>query len=168
MSPTLAHNRILAVLILLLLLIAALLCSVLFFGTAAPPAQSSAQAVEYLAAAPSQPARSGFRLQDVPPWLFAHVAAIAAAQVLALLFALRLARRGRLSRAEERTVQFLCEVPMYLGLFGTLLGVCLTQFLTGSLVAPLAYLTTMSGILLHLLGKLSIWLPLCGEAEPEA
>jgi hypothetical protein len=59
-----------------------------------------------------------------------------------------------------KIVQFLVEIPMYLGLFGTLLGVCLTQFIAGSLVAPLAYVTTMSGILLHVTGKLAILLPM--------
>jgi hypothetical protein len=96
----------------------------------------------------------------IPGWLFVHVGAIAALQVIALLAAVLRARRAVRSREDVKVVQFLVEIPMYLGLFGTLLGVCLTQFVAGSLVAPLAYLTTMSGILLHVLGKLTILLPM--------
>jgi hypothetical protein len=96
---------------------------------------------------------------QVPSWLFLHVGIIAGLQVLALMVAA--VKAGRVdSPRDARTVQFLVEIPMYLGLFGTLLGVCLTQFVSGALTAPLAYLTTMSGILLHVVGKLAILLPL--------
>ena len=128
--------------------------------------------VESLSAADRLPladaeAHQGFRFQDVPSWLFVHVAVIASLQVLSLIGAQRLTQKRRVTTSQASTVQFLCEVPMYLGLFGTLLGVCMTQFITGSLVAPLAYLTTMSGILLHVFGKLTIWLPLMGASEAE-
>jgi hypothetical protein len=101
-----------------------------------------------------------FSFGSVPGWLFVHVGAIAALQIVALLFAVRRASRITRSREDVKVIQFLVEIPMYLGLFGTLLGVCLTQFIAGSLVAPLAYMTTMSGIVLHVLGKLTILLPL--------
>jgi hypothetical protein len=108
-----------------------------------------------------------FRFEDVPPWLFVHVAVIASLQVFALIAAQFLRARPLPTKAGQSMIQFLCEIPMYLGLFGTLLGVCLTQFITGSLVAPLAYLTTMSGIVLHVFGKLVIWLPVSNCVEFE-
>ena len=112
---------------------------------------------QFLAA--SAPETKPFRLMQVPSWLFLHVGIIAGLQVLALMVAA--VKAGRVdSPRDARTVQFLVEIPMYLGLFGTLLGVCLTQFVSGALTAPLAYLTTMSGILLHVVGKLAILLPL--------
>ncbi len=136
----------------------------IFSPVQGPPAKAT-EAVEYLAEAPPDP--SGFRLRDVPAWLFIHVGAIAICQAASLIYAARIAQRQLVRRQDLKTVQFLCEIPMYLGLFGTLLGVCLTQFITGTLVAPLAYLTTMSGIVLHVLGKLAIWLPLTGAGENE-
>lgn len=114
---------------------------------------------EFLADTSTRPAQQ-FSFSTVPGWLFAHVGAIAALQVLALLWAARRASRHNRTREDVKIVQFLVEIPMYLGLFGTLLGVCLTQFIAGSLVAPLAYVTTMSGILLHVTGKLAILLPM--------
>jgi hypothetical protein len=166
MSKTKSDRRIFVTLAGLMALIALLLFYVVFLRSAPPAPRAAADAVQYLAASDhAQPA--GFRFQDVPAWLFVHVALIAAAQVLSLMIALRIARREKIGKQDVKTVQFLCEIPMYLGLFGTLLGVCLTQFLTGSLVAPLAYLTTMSGIILHMFGKLTIWLPLPDEPEAE-
>lgn len=117
---------------------------------------------QFLAAESSKPNRE-FALSSVPGWLFVHVGVLAFFQVLSLVAAARIAGRNVLTKKDARVVQFLCEIPMYLGLFGTLMGVCLTQFMAGSLVAPLAYLTTMSGILLHVLGKLTILLPLPDE-----
>ena len=158
---------VLPVLFVLLFLIAGLLVYMLFGRTVPPPVPAPGE--QYLAAA--APAPGGFRIQDVPSWLFVRLAVIAVLQVMALIAAYRIAAedtRNPLSRTRLSTVQFLCEVPMYLGLFGTLLGVCLTQFVTGSLVAPLAYLTTMSGILLHVFGKLAIWLPHTSGQEFES
>lgn len=100
---------------------------------------------------------------NIPAWLFMHVAVIAAFQVLAVLWAAMKARSSLLSSRDLAVIQFLIEIPMYLGLFGTLLGVCLTQFVSGTLVAPLAYMTTMTGILLHVFGKLTIWLALASD-----
>lgn len=121
---------------------------------------------QLLSAAPRVGA--AFNPQEVPPWLFVHVVAIAALQVVAVLFAGFRASRQTLLRRDRAAIQFLIEIPMYLGLFGTLLGVCLTQFITGTLVAPLAYLTTMSGIALHVFGKLMILLPVAGEDFEES
>jgi hypothetical protein len=120
---------------------------------------STAPKTEFLADPSARPTKQ-FSFSTVPGWLFAHVGAIAALQVVALLWAARRASRIRRTREDVKIVQFLVEIPMYLGLFGTLLGVCLTQFIAGSLVAPLAYVTTMSGILLHVAGKLAILLPM--------
>ncbi len=131
-----------------------------------PPAMVKAESSQYLAAA-ENPKPGGFRVQDVPSWLFVHVAIIAMCQVMSLVFAVMRASRGRLTKQDVKAVQFLCEIPMYLGLFGTLMGVCLTQFISGSLVAPMAYLTTMCGIVLHVFGKLFIWLPLPGGRETD-
>lgn len=128
-------------------------------------AEVAADATEYLAVGDPHPA--SFRPQDIPPWLWGHVGIIAALQVIAVLLAAIRAGRSRITAGEAATIQFLVEVPMYLGLFGTLLGVCLTQFLTGTLVAPLAYLTTMWGILLHVFGKLMVLLPLSISAMQE-
>jgi ABC-type Fe3+ transport system permease subunit len=123
-----------------------------------PPVEQPAPPPQFLSTgAPASP--KPFRFSDVPGWLFVHVGIIAALQVLSLIAAVFEAGKVR-RRRDARTVQFLVEVPMYLGLFGTLLGVCLTQVVTGALTAPLAYLTTMTGILLHVFGKLTILLPL--------
>lgn len=108
---------------------------------------------------------TGFNIKNVPSWLFVHVSIIAMLQISALFAAYVMSRAYRLSKAQIATIQFLCEIPMYLGLFGTLLGVCLTQFISGSLVAPLAYITTMSGIVFHIFGKLALWLPVSSESE---
>lgn len=125
-----------------------------------PEAQKTAVIAEQYLPLPGTPKTQGFSFKDIPSWLFVHVAAIAALQIISVISAAVRSSREHLTRADVATVQFLVEIPMYLGLFGTLLGVCLTQFITGSLVAPLAYLTTMSGILLHVTGKLGILLPL--------
>jgi hypothetical protein len=121
----------------------------------APPSHQS-----HLLAETSETPPKQFSFSTVPGWLFAHVGAVAALQVVALLFAVRRASNAGRRKEDLKIVQFLVEIPMYLGLFGTLLGVCLTQFIAGSLVAPLAYVTTMSGILLHVMGKLTILLPM--------
>ncbi len=153
-----SHNRLMIFLSLLLLAIVG--------GTAVLVTQGGDELqqlvsprAEFLTDASALPAKQ-FSLSTVPGWLFAHVGVIAALQVLALWWAARRALRYDKTREDVKLIQFLVEIPMYLGLFGTLLGVCLTQFIAGSLVAPLAYVTTMSGILLHVTGKLAILLPM--------
>ena len=158
---------VLPVLFLLLFLIAIVLGYVMFSEDENPAPKAAPKAAQQYLEADASPQQAGFRMQDVPSWLFVHVAVIASLQVGALIAAYLYSQSETLSRSQAATVQFLCEIPMYLGLFGTLLGVCLTQFITGSLVAPLAYLTTMSGIVLHVFGKLAIWLPKSANHEPE-
>jgi len=88
------------------------------------------------------------------------LAAFGALQTFTVLSALQKAKRKRLNQRQKKEIIFLCEMPMYLGLLGSLLGVCLTQFMTGTLSAPLAYISTITGILLHLFAKFTIIVPL--------
>ncbi len=88
------------------------------------------------------------------------LAAFGAFQTFAVLYASQKAKRKSLNQKQWKEIVFLCEMPMYLGLLGSLLGVCLTQFMTGTLSAPLAYISTISGILLHLFAKFTIIVPL--------
>lgn len=154
-----SHVRLVTVLLVLLLV--AILGSTAMLAARQGEEQrmSTLPTTEFLADTSARPAKQ-FSFSTVPGWLFGHVGVIAALQVVALLCAARRASRVPRTREDAKIVQFLVEIPMYLGLFGTLLGVCLTQFIAGSLVAPLAYVTTMSGILLHVMGKLAILLPM--------
>jgi hypothetical protein len=155
-----ARGFVLPVLTMLLVLVIAL-GFVIFLD--AGRAQKATPVIEqdyYLSAEVAPQAQHGFRLHDVPKWLFVHVTIIAALQITSLIAAAAISQDQRMTKGRAQTVLFLIEIPMYLGLFGTLLVVSLEQFITGSLVAPLAYITTMSGILLHVFGKLAILLPL--------
>ncbi len=96
----------------------------------------------------------------VSKWMLILLAAFGALQTFPILFASHKTKNKRLSQKDQREIIFLCEMPMYLGLLGSLLGVCLTQFMTGTLSAPLAYITTITGILLHLFAKFTIIVPL--------
>ncbi len=96
----------------------------------------------------------------VSKWILILLAAFGALQTFPILFASHKTKNKRLSQKDQREIIFLCEMPMYLGLLGSLLGVCLTQFMTGTLSAPLAYITTITGILLHLFAKFTIIVPL--------
>ena len=88
------------------------------------------------------------------------LAAFGALQTFPVLFASHKAKKKQLNQKQTKEIIFLCEMPMYLGLLGSLLGVCLTQFMTGTLTAPLAYISTITGILLHLFAKFTIIVPL--------
>lgn len=88
------------------------------------------------------------------------LAAFGALQTFPVLLASHRAKRKRLNQKQTKEIIFLCEMPMYLGLLGSLLGLCLTQFMTGTLTAPLAYISTITGILLHLFAKFTIIVPL--------
>jgi hypothetical protein len=88
------------------------------------------------------------------------LAAFGALQTFPILFASQKAKRKHLSHKQTKEIIFLCEIPMYLGLLGSLLGVCLTQYMTGTLSAPLAYISTITGILLYLFAKYMIIVPL--------
>jgi len=96
----------------------------------------------------------------ISKWILILLAAFGALQTFPILFASHKTKNKRLSQKDKREMIFLCEMPMYLGLLGSLLGVCLTQFMTGTLSAPLAYITTITGILLHLFAKFTIIVPL--------
>ena len=153
-------------LLILILVFGGLIFSMYYFFHHRPEILFSAQskpAAEVFLPDDSVKVNPGSKLSDIPAWLFFHVAVIAALQVLSVLSAAMKARKPDLSSRNLAVIQFLIEIPMYLGLFGTLLGVCLTQFIAGTLVAPLAYVTTMNGILLHVFGKLTIWLALASD-----
>ncbi len=129
----------------------------------APPANEMNQNAEYLIETnPEKAAKNP--VVEISAWIIALVAGFAALQILPIMLAARKAKKKRYTQIEKREITFLCEIPMYLGLLGSLLGVCLTQFMTGTLSAPLAYITTISGILLHLFAKFAIIVPLPGKA----
>jgi len=94
---------------------------------------------------------------SVPRWLVALVGVFALLQIAVLLPAARKARVRPLTQREMNLINFLCESPMYIGLLGSLTGVCISQFVEGTLAAPLAYLTTITGILLFMFAKFTIW-----------
>jgi hypothetical protein len=92
----------------------------------------------------------------IPRWLIALILGFVVIQIIPLLLASYKARATEFTRRQLRQIEFLTETPLFLGLLGSLLGVCMTQFITGTLGAPLAYLTTISGILLYLFGRFTI------------
>ena len=99
-------------------------------------------------------------ISNFPLWMLMLIICFGVLQTLPILIAASKAKGNRVTERLIKEINFLCETPMYLGLLGSLLGVCLTQFMTGTLSAPLAYITTISGILLHLFAKFSIIVPL--------
>jgi hypothetical protein len=94
--------------------------------------------------------------QDIPRWMVMLILGFISLQIVPLVLASHKARAKEFSPRDLRQIEFLAETPLFLGLLGSLLGVCMTQFLNGSLSAPLAYLTTISGILLFLTGRFTI------------
>ena len=92
----------------------------------------------------------------IPRWLMMIIFGFVVIQIIPLVLASYKARATEFTRRELRQIEFLTETPLFLGLLGSLLGVCMTQFITGTLAAPLAYLTTISGILLYLFGRFTI------------
>lgn len=98
--------------------------------------------------------------KPIPKWLFLLVGAFLVLQIWPVMLAASKADYRPLTLSDLREINFLCETPMYLGLLGSLFGICITQFTTGSTAAPLAYLTTITGILLFLFAKFTIWLSL--------
>ncbi|MGR3179361.1 MAG: hypothetical protein ACUZ8E_15035 [Candidatus Anammoxibacter sp.] len=101
-------------------------------------------------------------VKDISSWILMLIAGFGVLQIIPILFAASKTKKMQLTTREIKEIIFLCETPMYLGLLGSLLGVCLTQFMTGTLSAPLAYITTITGILLHLFAKFTIIVPLPG------
>lgn len=98
----------------------------------------------------------------LPAWMVLLIGVFVILQVIPLILAFGRSRRS-LTGQQLRIISFLCEIPMYLGLLGSLVGVCVTQVVTGSVAAPLAYLTTITGILLYLFGRYTIVLALPEE-----
>jgi hypothetical protein len=101
----------------------------------------------------------------IPWWMMAMVLGFAVAQILPLVIASHKGRASEFTRRELRQIEFLVETPLHLGLLGSLLGVSMTQFISGSLAAPLAYLTTITGILLYLFGRFTILVTLPAASE---
>ena len=97
---------------------------------------------------------------EIPSWLMSIIGFFAFLQICPLILAALKGSREDISSREHQVILFLCETPMYLGLLGSLVGICATQFISGTLSAPLAYVTTMTGILFYLFAKFFIWLPL--------
>jgi beta-lactamase regulating signal transducer with metallopeptidase domain len=92
-------------------------------------------------------------LSDTPLWMVGILVGCTVLQVGAVARAASVASKPRLSSLDIKHIELLSETPMYLGLLGSLVGVCLTQFISASLSAPLAYLTTIGGILMHLFAR---------------
>jgi hypothetical protein len=98
-----------------------------------------------------KPTSSG--LADTPLWMVGILVGCSVLQVGVVARAASIAGKPRLSSLDIKRIELLTETPMYLGLLGSLVGVCLTQFISASLSAPLAYLTTIIGILMHLFAR---------------
>ena len=122
---------------------------------AAPkPSMTLEQKMEHLQTGTPLPGEQG--KPEIPRWMMALILGFAGLQILPLLLASHKARAAELTRRDLRQIEFLTETPLFLGLLGSLLGVAMTQFISGSLAAPLAYFTTISGILLYLFGRFTI------------
>lgn len=92
----------------------------------------------------------------IPRWLVGLVLGFAVVQMLALVEASRRARTEGVTLRDVRQIEFLVETPMYLGLLGSLVGICMMQFISGSLAAPIAYLTSITGIVFYIFGRFTI------------
>ena len=95
-------------------------------------------------------------IPDIPRWMMAMILGFVVIQILPLVVASHKARAEELTLRDLRQIEFLAETPLHLGLLGSLLGVSMTHFISGTLSAPLAYLTTISGILMYLFGRFTI------------
>lgn len=142
------------------------------FLTQYHPAQSTPQPqitfdqkMAYLEAGKPLPQQN--TTMEMPRWLIALVLGFAVLQILPLLLAASKAQAAEFTFQELRRIEFLTETPLYLGLLGSLVGVCITQFISGSLAAPIAYLTTITGILLYLYGRYTIFATLPSATERE-
>ncbi len=93
---------------------------------------------------------------EVPRWMLAMILGFVVIQILPLVVASYKARAEEFTLRDLRQIEFLAETPLHLGLLGSLLGVAMTHFISGTLSAPLAYLTTISGILMYLFGRFTI------------
>ncbi len=93
---------------------------------------------------------------EIPTWMVGMIVSFIILQMFPVLFVAHKIRAPEFSYSDLKQIEFLVEMPMYLGLLGSLLGVCLTHFISGTLSAPLAYFTTIAGILLYLMGRFTI------------
>lgn len=118
--------------------------------------QSKSSSDIYLSKAPKTTQAPPPAAAPIPKWMLAIIPMFAVIQAIPVVIAAGIANTRTPTMQISRQVEFLCEIPMFLGLLGSLIGVCLTQFLTGSVAAPLAYLTTISGIVIHLFAKLAV------------
>jgi|SaaInlStandDraft_1057018.scaffolds.fasta_scaffold09106_5 hypothetical protein len=118
---------------------------------------------EKLATAPTSD-KSTDSSETIPVAIWFITLSFIVIQIGAVTLATFHARKVPLGTREVRKILFYCDTPMYLGLLGSLVGVSLTHMLTGSLTAPVAYLTTISGIILHLMAKWLVVLPLPDRA----
>lgn len=155
-------SQVIWILVLCMIVVVALAVLFLIGFSPAPITVTDSASTPLLSTAPEAALLSAQKASnpECPAWLIALIACFILLQILPLLLAYHRANSRLLSTREINRITFLCEVPMYLGLLGSLLGVCLTQFLTGNLAAPLAYLTTITGIILYIFGRFSIGLAL--------
>lgn len=102
-------------------------------------------------------------VHNLPVWMTVLIGGFTLMQMLCLLIAASIASHHITSARDRARIELLCETPMYLGLLGSLVGVCVTQFLAGTLAAPLAYMTTITGIILYLFGRFTIALSMTGS-----
>jgi len=123
-------------------------------GLAAPAAEP-----QKLAASPAA-SKTQAGPETIPVWIWFLTLGFTVVQMGSVSLAAMTARKVPLGTREFRMITFYCDTPMYLGLLGSLVGVCGTQFLTANLMAPVAYLTSITGIVIHLLGKWLVVLPL--------
>lgn len=130
-----------------------------------PPAQQLSLEQKMASLQAGAPLTSPKAALIIPWWLWALVLGFAAVQLLALVLASFRARREKLTERDLRQVEFLVETPMYLGLLGSLVGICMMQFINGSLAAPIAYLTSITGIVFYILGRFTILESLPTSAE---
>lgn len=122
--------------------------------SAPPPQISLEQKMAYLESGEPLPRQE--TKPEVPRWMMAMILTFVVIQILPLLLASYKARAQEFTLRDLRQIEFLAETPLHLGLLGSLLGVAMTHYITGTLSAPLAYLTTISGILLYLFGRFTI------------
>jgi hypothetical protein len=119
-----------------------------------PPPISLEQKMAYLERGEPLP-RQEIR-PEVPRWMMTMILGFVVIQIMPLMLAAYKARAREFIRRDLRQIEFLVETPLHLGLLGSLLGVSMTHFISGTLSAPLAYLTTISGILMYLFGRFTI------------
>lgn len=146
--------------IMLIMLLVVIGASTVFLSRYQPSASvpqpqiSLEQKIAYLESGESLPQQEN--RPEIPRWMMTMILGFVVIQILPLVLASYKARAAEFTRRDLRQIEFLAETPLHLGLLGSLLGVSVTHFLSGTLAAPLAYLTTISGILMYLFGRFTI------------